>query len=69
MSKKQNHKNNRQSNHADRKTAPRGGLHRKWWFWIAVGLMLAGMFMYVASDDESIQPGGEMTGESVPAAP
>jgi hypothetical protein len=42
------------------------GIHRRWWFWVAVVLMLAGMFMYVASMDEALGPGGEVNQE-VPA--
>jgi hypothetical protein len=36
------------------------GLHKDWRAWLVVLLMLAGMFMYVASLDESEGPGGEM---------
>lgn len=34
------------------------GLHRDWRVWVIVGLMLAAMFAYVMSDDESLQPSG-----------
>ena len=45
-------------------------IHHDWRFWVsltAVILMLAAMFMYVTSDDESLQPGGKV-GPTVPAA-
>jgi len=44
--------------HHNHQTHPRRGLHRKWQFWVAVLLMLAAMGAYVASMDESLQPGG-----------
>ena len=42
-------------------------IHHKWWFWVAVILMLGSMFAYVMSDDESLQPGGG-EGPPMPAA-
>lgn len=45
-------------------------IHHDAKFWVTIGavvLMLAAMFMYVLSDDESLQPGGEV-GVPVPAA-
>ncbi len=39
------------------------GVHRQWWFWAAVILMLAGMFMYVATMDEALGPGGQVNPE------
>ncbi len=42
-------------------------IHRNWMFWVAVVLMLAGMGVYVLSDDESLLPGGG-EGPPVPAA-
>lgn len=35
------------------------GLHKSWITWTVVVLMLAGMAMYIMSDDESLGPGGE----------
>jgi hypothetical protein len=51
--------------HAPSKSPP---IHHKWWFWAAVLLMLAAMGMYVASQDESLGPGGQVQ-PAVPAAP
>jgi hypothetical protein len=42
--------------------------HRDWRVWVALVLMLAAMFAYVMSDDESLQPGGVVQ-KPVPAAP
>ncbi len=39
------------------------GLHKDWRTWVVVLLAIAGMLMYVLSDDESIQPGGPPQGE------
>ena len=33
-------------------------LHKDWRSWLVVGLMLAAMWAYVLSMDESLQPGG-----------
>jgi hypothetical protein len=44
----------------------KGGIHRSPIFWVAVLLMLAGMFAYVATMDEAIGPGGQVNQE-VPA--
>ena len=50
--------------HHDRKYP---GMHKDWRTWLVVGLMLAAMLMYVLSNDEADQPGGEMA-PAVPAA-
>lgn len=42
-------------------------LHRNWIFWVAVGLMLVSMVVYVMSLDESLQPDGQLEAP-VPAA-
>ena len=52
--------------HSEKKS-PRPGLHKDWRIWLAVGLMLAAMGMYVLSLDESVQPGSG-AGGGVPAA-
>jgi len=59
-------------NHPNHQTHPKqkGPIHRDWRYWtffIVVLLMLASMFMYVGSDDEELQPGGQV-GPAVPAA-
>ncbi len=46
---------------------PRPGLHRNKWLWLAVILMLLGMFGYVATMNEEFVPGNN--GQEVPAAP
>lgn len=45
----------------------RRGLHRNMWLWIAVLLMLLGMFGYLATMDEALAPGNN--GQEMPAAP
>jgi hypothetical protein len=49
------------------KKTERRGFHKDWRLWVAVGLMLAAMGMYVLSLDESVQPGSG-AGGGVPAA-
>jgi hypothetical protein len=44
----------------------KNGIHRQWWFWVAVVAMLAAMVMYVVSDDEALGPGGEVN-QQMPA--
>ena len=54
--------------HNDHSTSQRK-LHKDWRTLVVVGLMLAGMAVYVLSGDESIQPGAEGEAPRVPAAP
>ena len=49
----QEHKHDHEHHHSRKR-----GLHRDWRTWLIVGLMLAAMFAYVMSDDESLQFGG-----------
>jgi hypothetical protein len=42
-------------------------LHRHWWTWIAVLLMLAAMVVYVLSDNEMLRPRGKVQ-QPIPAA-
>jgi hypothetical protein len=44
-----------------------GGLHKDWRTWVVVGLMLAGMAVYILSMDEEIVP-GEPLQPQMPAA-
>jgi ABC-type nickel/cobalt efflux system permease component RcnA len=53
----------------DKHNHPHGGhtaapwyttVHRNWVFWVAVGLMLVAMAIYVLSMDEEVQPGGNL---------
>jgi hypothetical protein len=48
--------------------APKRRLHKDWRLWVVVGLMLAAMFAYVMSDDESLQFGQATPKQPVPAA-
>ena len=68
MNKKHSSKNKHKHNHDAPRSSTRNELHRKWWFWVAVGLMLAAMIAYVVSDDESLQPGGGPPGDPIPAS-
>lgn len=54
-------------NHHEHHHESKGGFHRSPIFWIAVVLMLAGMFAYVATMDEALGPDGQVNQE-VPAA-
>lgn len=58
----------KQKNKHDHEHDRRRRLHRDWRVWAIVGLMLAAMFIYVLSDDESLQPGGGPPQQPVPAA-
>ena len=63
------HEHSHGHNHAHGKDHhPHGkpGIHRRWWFWVAVLLMLGGMVMYVTTLDEALEPGGQINQE-VPA--
>jgi hypothetical protein len=64
------HDHEHEHGHHNHQTHPKRPIHHDWRFWVsltAVILMLAAMFMYVTSDDESLQPGGKV-GPPVPAA-
>ena len=65
MSNKNEHSHQHDHHHAEH--SAKKGVHHSPWFWVAVVLMLAGMFMYVATMDEALGPGPQ-TGEEVPAA-
>jgi hypothetical protein len=57
------HHDHHQHSHTPPKRKP---IHKSIWAWAVVALMLAAMLMYVMSDDESLQPGGE-AGQGMPA--
>lgn len=59
------HNHSKHAHHGEAR-ATKKGIHHTWWFWVAIVLMLGGMFMYVASLDEAIQPDGQ-PGVPVPA--
>jgi hypothetical protein len=63
------HKHDEHGHHHNHQTHPKTNraIHHSPLFWLAVIAMLAGMFVYVMSDDESLQPGGG-EGPPVPAA-
>lgn len=49
--------------HHNHQTHPKRSPHKDWRIWLAVGLMLAGMGVYVITMDESVLPAG---GEEAP---
>jgi Co/Zn/Cd efflux system component len=55
-----NHPQHHQHDHEHEKEKKEMRLHKDWRTWVVVLLMLAGMFMYVATLDESEGPGGEI---------
>ena len=63
------HKHDEHGHHHNHQTHPKTNraIHHSPLFWLAVIAMLVGMFVYVLSDDESLQPGGG-EGPPVPAA-
>lgn len=63
MTHDQHHHGHEQHHHEPKRGR---ALHKDWRAWIVVLLMLAAMAIYVASLDESIQPGGNV-GPPVPA--
>ena len=56
-SKHSHHSAHHSSHHAEEKPLLRR-LHKDWRAWLALGLMLAAIGMYVFSLDDSVQPGG-----------
>jgi hypothetical protein len=54
--------------HHEHDHAKKRAWHRDWRTWTIVGLMIAIMFIYVFSDDESLQFGGGKPQPPVPAA-
>ncbi len=62
--RKHDHHGHKQQHRARAKSK---AIHKNWMTWVVLGLMLAAMLMYVLSDDESLQPGGE-AGPGMPAA-
>lgn len=50
------HQKNHSQHHQQSK--PKTQPHKDWRVWTAIILMLAAMFVYVMTDDESLQPGG-----------
>ena len=69
MSKQSHQKHEEKVHHESHGThsSKSGGLHKDWRTWTVVILMLAAMAIYVLSQDEAIEPGGQ-TEEPVPAA-
>lgn len=58
----------RHHNHSGQKPA-RPGLHRNWRLWVAVGLMLAAMGIYVLTLDDAVQPGASGPNDVTVTAP
>ena len=48
-------KHSKHSHHSEKKP-PWKGLHKDWRAWLALGLMLAAMGIYVLTLDDSVQP-------------
>ena len=53
--------------HQHRSKGKSKGIHKDWRTWTVIVLMLGAILIYVFSDNESLQPGGE-AGEGMPAA-
>ncbi len=73
MGQNHTHEHNHTQNHGHEHHHEHGHvskkrLHKDWRLWTAIVLMLAAMFAYVMSDDESLQVGGGKPQEPVPAA-
>ena len=57
------------SHHAhSEKKEPRKGLHKDWRAWLALGLMLAAMGIYVLTLDDAVQPEVAVTNAAPPPA-
>lgn len=66
-----NHKHSVEEKHTHphkEKTGIRN-LHKNWRTWVAVGLMLAAIFIYVLTLDDSVVPGAKTTTQSQAATP
>lgn len=61
------HSSQQDHKHATPHRTSRKKLHHTLLFIVAVGLMLAGMVMYVISNDEADPPGGAQPGVEMPA--
>ena len=62
------HSKHSQHKHHSEKKPPRKGLHKDWRAWLALGLMLAAMGIYVLTLDESVQPEVTITNPASPPA-
>ena len=60
------HSKHSEHSHHSEKKSPWKGLHHDWRVWLALGLMLAAMGIYVLTLDDSIQP-GSAAGNAAPA--
>ncbi|MEW6660452.1 MAG: hypothetical protein AB1424_17540 [Thermodesulfobacteriota bacterium] len=60
------HSKHSQHAHHPEKKPPGKGLHKDWRVWLALGLMLAAMGMYVLTLDDAVQP-GSTAGNAAPA--
>jgi hypothetical protein len=65
----EHHEHEHHGRHGGHPTHKRKPLHKSWITWVVVGLMLAAMYAYVMSDNESLQPGNPVQGQAMPAAP
>src|SRR6185369_14564404 len=67
MSKHEEHHHHQGHHNPELQSPKKYRIHHDWRFWVAVVLMLAAMFAYVASGDLAFRPGGKV-GPPVPAA-
>jgi hypothetical protein len=61
----QHNEHSHHGNHQHSHDAPKKKIHHDWRFW-AVILMLGAMLLYVVTNDEAVEPGGQIQQE-VPA--
>lgn len=62
------HSKHAKHKHHSEKKPPRKGLHKDWRAWLALGLMLAAIGMYVLTLDDSVQPEISVTNTAPPPA-
>lgn len=60
MSHHPNHPHHHQQEHEHESEKKKTQLHKDWRTWVVVLLMLGSMFVYVATLDDSVGPGGEI---------
>jgi hypothetical protein len=65
----EHHEHEHHGRHGGHPMHKRKPFHRDWRAWVVVGLMLAAMYAYIMSMDESLQPGKPVQGPVMPAAP
>ena len=68
MNEHEHHEQQHHGRHGGHPMHKRKAFHRDWRAWLVVGLMLAAMYAYIMSQEESLQPDNPVPGQPMPAA-